>query len=95
MNNDIIGYVVEVNPERKVIISQQSWSDSERQKCTMVSGPPLYVNQSIVVVKLDIANKSHDIRNIIFNVRIWKIAVAVVIGEIYITNVRYGWWIHG
>ena len=36
----------------------------------MVSGPPLYVNQSIVVVKLDIANKSHDIRNIIFNVRI-------------------------
>ena len=64
MNNDIIDYVVEVNPERRVIISQQSWSDIERQTCKTASGTALYLNQIIVMVKLSIDNKNYNISNI-------------------------------
>ena len=49
----------------------------------MVSVSALYLSQTLVVVKLFIANKSHNISNIIWNALSWKTSMAVGIGEIY------------
>ena len=48
----------------------------------MVSVPDLDINQNLVMVKLSIFNESHNIGNIIFNVKIWEMYMAVGIGEI-------------
>ena len=69
MNNNKIGFGVEVNPEIENVISQKSLSDIERQTCTMVSGTALDLNKTLLRVKFSIYHESHIIINIIFNVQ--------------------------
>ena len=49
----------------------------------MGSGQALYINQTLVMVKLDISNKIHNIKNIISNAQILQTVVSIVIGEIH------------
>ena len=48
----------------------------------MVPVTALGINQTLVMVKLSIFNESHNIGNIIFNVKIWEMYMNVGIGEI-------------
>ena len=46
------------------------------------SGPDLNFNQTLIMMKLFIYNKIHNIRSIIFNANFWQTAMAIGIGEI-------------